>query len=229
MRGHRSIERSSSAIGMGRISGEYKVINMKPYYDHAGITIYLGNSLEILPFIDPVDFIYADPPYGVGKADWDGAYLTGWEMTAVQKSKNGVVANTGTKSLCTAIQAFREEYKDLFYAWNRNGMTRSSIGFMNVMVSIVAGNVKRGQNFCQFKIQDLTRKNHPSPKPIEYMRCIIQRFTELDYVVLDPFMGSGSTLVAAKDLGRKAIGIEIEEKYCEIAAKRLRQEVFNFQ
>lgn len=201
---------------------------MKPYYDHGGITIYHGDCREILPSMDAVDFIYADPPYGVGKADWDGKYLTGWEKIAVEKSRNGVVANTGTLSICTAIHAFGDQYKDLFYAWNRNGMTRSSIGFMNVIVAVVAGSVKRGQNFCQFKIQDLTRKNHPSPKPIEYMRCIVQRFTESSETILDPFAGSGSTLVAAKDLSRKAIGIEIEEKYCEIAAKRLSQEVFNF-
>ena len=200
----------------------------KPYYEEPGITIYNGNCLDILPSLEQVDFIYADPPYGVGKADWDGAYLTGWEMDAIQKSRKGVVANTGIKSICTAIKAFGSEYKDLFYAWNRNGMTRSPIGFMNVIVAVVAGNVERGQNFAQFSITDLGHIGHPSPKPIEYIRAIFHRFTNEHDSIIDPFMGSGTSLVAAKDLGRKAIGIEIEEKYCEIAVKRLKQEVFQF-
>ena len=67
------------------------------------------------------------------------------------------------------------------------------------------------------------RPNHPTPKPIPLMRQLIERCP--DGVILDPFMGSGSTLRAAKDLNRKSIGIEIDKQYCETAARRLAQEV----
>jgi site-specific DNA-methyltransferase (adenine-specific) len=67
---------------------------------------------------------------------------------------------------------------------------------------------------------------HPTEKPESLLRQIIQ--ANVCESVLDPFMGSGTTLRAAKDLGRKAIGIEIEEKYCEISARRLSQEVLQF-
>ena len=69
---------------------------------------------------------------------------------------------------------------------------------------------------------------HPCPKPITVMQWALGRTTDAADVVLDLFMGSGTTLRAAKDLGRRAIGIEIEERYCEIAAKRLEQEVLDF-
>lgn len=68
---------------------------------------------------------------------------------------------------------------------------------------------------------------HPCPFPIELPKRCILATTDPGDVVLDPFMGSGTTLRAAKDLGRRAIGIEIEERYCEIAAKRLAQEVLD--
>lgn len=70
---------------------------------------------------------------------------------------------------------------------------------------------------------------HPTPKPEWLMRSIIGDFTDPGDTILDPFMGSGTTLVAAKRLGRKAIGIELEEKYCEIAAKRLSQGALNLE
>lgn len=69
---------------------------------------------------------------------------------------------------------------------------------------------------------------HPTQKPLPLMEWVITQACEITDVILDPYMGSGTTLIAAKKLGHKAIGIEIEEKYCEIAAKRLSQEVFDF-
>jgi len=68
-------------------------------------------------------------------------------------------------------------------------------------------------------------KWHPTQKPIPVMRWCIQQAPDETVTILDPFMGSGTTLRAAKDLGRKAIGIEVEERYCEIAAKRMSQSV----
>lgn len=67
--------------------------------------------------------------------------------------------------------------------------------------------------------------DHPTPKPESLMRELIESNSNIGNIILDCYMGAGTTLRAAKDLGRKAIGIEIEEKYCEIAAKRLQQEI----
>ena len=72
------------------------------------------------------------------------------------------------------------------------------------------------------------RLDHPTPKPVSLMRFFIHLHSDLDDLVLDPFMGCGTTLIAAKSIGRRAIGIELEEKYCEMAAKKLAQGVLPF-
>jgi len=88
----------------------------------------------------------------------------------------------------------------------------------------------KGRRPDSLKYEQPNRDNvdHPCPKPIQWMQWAVNRSTRPGETILDPFMGSGTTLVAAKQLQRKAIGIEIEEKYCEIAAKRLSQEVLQF-
>lgn len=79
--------------------------------------------------------------------------------------------------------------------------------------------------FDSYRYGQPGKVDHPTQKPVGLVNTLLMASTRLDDVVLDPFAGSGTTLVAAKALGRKAIGIEIEERYCEIAAKRLAQEV----
>ena len=110
-------------------------------------------------------------------------------------------------------------------------MTRGVLGFSNWVACMIyaASSVNLhslSQDVYHCTIQGY-KPDHPSPKPLSLIRWILGRF-EGDSV-LDPFLGSGTTLVAAKQLGRRAIGIEVEERYCEIAAKRLSQEVFDFE
>jgi site-specific DNA-methyltransferase (adenine-specific) len=83
----------------------------------------------------------------------------------------------------------------------------------------------RGSSVLCFNSRIDSGRHHPTEKPLELMTELISKTIG---TILDPFMGSGTTLRATKDLNRKAIGIEIEEKYCEIAAKRMEQEVFKF-
>lgn len=200
---------------------------MIPFYERGGITIYCGDCLEVMPGLNPVDVVIADPPYGVGKAEWDSSFPITWISQAFKLSSR-VLCIPGNSALIQAGNAFGFLYRDLVILRNLNGMTRSKVAFGNYIPVIVAGDWKwEGRpNVLEFVVDSSERIDHPSPKPIQAMQLLVSYYTKPGWVILDPFMGSGTTLIAAKNEGRCAIGIEINESYCKIAVDRLRQPSF---
>ena len=205
---------------------------MKPYYhdEKTGITIYHGNCRDVLPLLaaESCELLLTDPPYGIRKADWDAVFPVEWMEPAARVTSRALAIMPGINNLLACPQSIGVfEYRWALSVHLSNGMTRGLMGFGNWIPVLVYG--RPGDSLYAAQ-QDATSvpiigemPDHPSPKPLRVMSWILSRF-HVDSV-LDPFMGSGTTLRAAKDLGRRAIGIEIEERYCEIAVKRLAQEV----
>jgi len=208
-----------------------------PYYQDEHSTIYCGDCRDILPLLDPVDLVMTDPPYGIGR---DGskpstskhggrkAYeFRGWDKSSPEFDLINAILRAAENQII----------------WGANYLTYALPPSMGWLVW------DKGQDICgsdcelaftsfssalrRIKLNRvellIDEAQHPTQKPKKLIQwCIEQadlKAKKLNQTILDPFMGSGTTLVAAKNLGRKAIGIAIEEKYCEIAVKRLRQGV----
>jgi site-specific DNA-methyltransferase (adenine-specific) len=202
---------------------------VKPYYSEDGITIYHGDSLEIIPTLDTdVHAVISDPPYGVKLADWD-RYPTQEELTrCIEASSTGTVVWFGAASAhCMKALLSLEPICNRIYIWhNPFTLTNSDGAFWQYQPIYVWGHLKGlKRDVMTYMTSDPVGRVHPAQKPEPVMQKLISAATDEGQTVLDPFMGSGTTLRAAKDLGRRAIGIEREEKYCEIAVKRLAQEV----
>ena len=195
---------------------------MTPYYDDGTCVIYHGDCREVLPFVE-ADVLLTDIPYGVGYADWDGAMLLPPERAGA-----GVV---GIMPGIINLPRMPAVFDGLDYRWTLCAFTpdrpagHTPFGNPGWEPCVVygTGDFPRHKDAERVLVMREFRPAHPCPKPIRATRWFLSRLP--GQVVLDPFMGSGTTLRAAKDLGRKAIGIEIEERYCEVAAKRLAQEV----
>ena len=209
---------------------------MKPYYEQDGITIYHGDCREVLPQLESVELLLTDPPYGIaldtsntkykngigrGAVAGDGgpfdpAHLVGFRQVILWGGNCFASHLPDWRGwLCwvkTARNGAAIRQADMELAWT-NFVTRPQV-FRHLWI----GAYKASESGQQAQ--------HPTQKPVELMQWCITRASG-DGLIVDPYMGSGTTLVAAKNLGRRAIGIEIEERYCEIAAKRLAQGVLN--
>lgn len=226
---------------------------MKPYYEEDGITIYHGDCREALQRIT-FDAVVTDPPYGVNLtakrakqrggsiAVRDGSYsfddtpeyiaaVVVKVIDACREKARRVALTPGTRNMWLYPPA-----DDVGCFFSAAGTGMGKWGFTCSQPILYYGSdpyleacLGARANSCgQTYPNDANEYDHPCAKPIAMMRWLVGRATSPFDVVLDPFMGSGTTLVAAKNLGRKAIGIELEEKYCEIAAKRLSQRVLEF-
>ncbi len=204
---------------------------IKPYYSRDGIEIYHGDCLEIMPTLDrKFDLILTDPPYGVGKAKWDfdvfGLLNKSCVLMSSLMADNAVCFwFYATRFLSETINATKSiPYRWQFIWYASNNMIHGDIGFAKYTGCLVLGHGKAWRemkDLIEVPVVPDPQNEHPTPKPLKVIKYIIKNATKENNAILDPFLGSGTTLVAAAELGRQAVGIEIEEKYCEIAAKRV--------
>ena len=215
---------------------------IKPYYDEDGITIYNADCREVLGQLEPVDLVLTDPPYGI---DLDTNYsnrrsrdIQGRDYARIAGDAlvmdfdflfrlKGVKVIFGANNFPQQIP-FNSQ-KDGWICWDKrvNEKADKILGSpfeMAVVLGQRTYKIVRLQH-CGVKNADgdMSGRFHPTQKPVMLIKRILGFIS--GETILDPFMGSGTTLRAAKDLGLRAIGIEIEKKYCDIAIQRLRQQV----
>ncbi len=218
-----------------------------PYFDAGGITVYHGDCLQILPALPPasVDFVLTDPPYLVNyKGRWGGGRRTlagdrspSWLRPAFAEVWRVMKDNT------FAVSFYGWPHADLFLsAWKEIGFRPvSHLAFVKNVWGF--GRFTRGRHETAYLLargrpavpawvtSDTIRWEreahawHPNQKPVASLIPLLWAFAPPGGLVLDPFMGSGSTLRAAKDVGCRAVGIEVERRYCERAARRMAQGV----
>ena len=220
---------------------------MTPYYSDDHVTIYHGDCRDIIPALT-YDVVVTDPPYG---RNWRQGEIRGRTRNA---SSAGIQNDADTAArdevleLCAdhPVVAFgdlmlappsRTKLTCVYHKADAAAGIRGAIGGVRrdceaiYLIGPGWGSGIGGRSSLFRTHRQITgaagvvaaNGGHPHTKPDDVMGAILAICPP--GVILDPFMGSGSTLRAAKDLGRKAIGIEVEEQYCEIAAKRMAQEV----
>lgn len=225
---------------------------MKPYYQDEFVTIYHDDCRHVVPFLGHFDALVTDPPYGIGEAA--GKNKTRGKTTcfgskraspAQAKDYGNLSWDNETPPVWIfGMLLWYAKYKIIFggnyfnlppskcwLVWDKeNGTTDFAdceLAWTNINKA-VRKLTYRWNGMLQEPGRPKEFRQHPTQKPVAVMKWCIGHLPEVPALIVDPFMGSGSTLRAAKDLGIKCVGIEREEQYCEIAARRMSQEVLNF-
>ena len=192
---------------------------MKPYYQDKYVQIFHGDCREILPSLPKVDLVLTDPPYPDQHpeyGDCDISFLKDFDCRQLVfwSAKVDFPLDYTAIHIWDKWRQCISWYERIF---ERNGQSNYKL-------------YRRQQNHNKIDAQmnyDILTE-HPSQKPQRLISQLVIEYSRTNDLILDPFLGSGTTAYCAKKLNRKCIGIEIKEKYCEIAANRCRQMVFDF-
>lgn len=228
---------------------------MKPVYEQDGITLYLGDCREVLPTLEPgsVDLVLTDPPYadqthdGARTGDGDEKLVTFAAIPFSDLREILGLCGTACRKWLVATMDWRHtsrfeaETPDnlrfvRFGVWvkpngapqftgDRPGTGWEAVGILHGIEGKLSWN---GGGHHAVWICDKQNGQHPTQKPLKLVKEMVRQFSNSGDLILDPFAGSGTTLVAAKQMGRRAIGIEQSADYCEIAIRRLQQKVLQF-
>lgn len=205
---------------------------VKPYYEDEWVTLYHGDCLELADLWTGADVLVTDPPYGMA-----------YESGLVKDRPTQAIAGDDTTGVRdSALRVWGDKPAIVFGTWRvEKPQNVKQTGIWDKGDDPGMGDLKMpwGSSFEEFYVLGngfvgkrggavirmnkppvSNRPDHPTPKPVPLMERLIEKCPER-WVIAEPFAGSGSTLLAARNLGRKVIGVELEEKYCELIAKRI--------
>lgn len=238
---------TQDAAAMSAPSSGSTTVPFAPYYQDEAVTIYNADCFAVMPHVGAYSII-CDPPYALNYTPDTGGKITNdkardfWRLL-LKLPEAFCLTGATTLAMFTRWDVWGEVAERMSrlwppcncIVWDKNNHGRGNCnhaGFSHEFIYISAPSdhimrveKRRPLNILRHPIVAPSKMHHPTEKPLSLMRELVQMCTRSGDEILDPFMGSGTTLVAAKLEGRKAVGIEISEKYCEAAANRLRQGV----
>lgn len=185
------------------------------------------SKVEFWQSIPQAAFAFADPPYNADADEWDNDF--NWDHDWLIKKAPIVCVTPGISS----IQSFFQNDTIMPYSWSmaiwiKNGMTRGNLGFGNWIYAAIFANDsihRNAQDFMAVTIKTSTTDitSHKGRKPLDMMINLIELFTDPGDIIIDPFLGSGTTLLAAEKTGRQCIGGEINQEFCKEIIYRYEQ------
>jgi DNA modification methylase len=185
-------------------------------------TLYLGDCEEILPELPVVDALVTDPPYGIERFKKKGRFIPEGGLTWDRKPNQEIfdlMISISKNQIIWGSNNFNLPPSEYFLVWDKRQTVENFAS-----AELAYTNIKVPAKVFRLSIHEhnKTQKSHPTQKPIALMEWCLGFLPKAE-VILDPFMGSGTTGVAAVNLGRRFIGIEREEEYFEVALRRIEE------